>query len=297
MIIIGKEEYCHFSTIQEGINFLEQKPEKEKKEMRILSGVYEEIIESRLSNFEMIGLGDVRITGNKYARQLHEDGNEVGTFRSATVFLEGENITLRNLTIINSSGQGEHIGQAIALFAYCHNAAFYDCKLQGHQDTLCTGPLPNKQSDGTGFTAVPLKYNFDYCKQVYKNCYIDGTVDFIFGGAAADFIDCEIKSRYRPDSEGGFVTAASTPKDQDQGYIFDRCFLTAEAGAKNVYLGRPWRKYAQTIFRDCYLGEHIIPEGWDNWGNTDNQSTVTYQEIRSINGANHSRPAWVSVIE
>lgn len=294
MIVIGKEKYCDFATIQEGVNFLEQKPESETKRMIILSGVYEEYIEIRLSNFEMIGLGDVQIIGNRHARQLHDDGEELGTFRTATVFLEGENIIVRNLTIINQAGQGDGIGQAIALFAYCHHAEFYNCRLEGHQDTLCTGPLPDAQSDGTAFTTVQLKYNLTYCKQLYKNCFISGTVDFIFGGAAADFENCEINSRYRP-KQGGFITAASTPKGQEQGYVFKRCFISAEPGVEKIFLGRPWRPYAQTTFDHCYLGEHILPEGWDDWGKKTNQQTVKYEEIQSINVNQLARPSWVSV--
>lgn len=285
MILIGKESYCHFSTIQAGINYLQQKPDSEKKKMLILSGEYEEIVEARLSNFEMIGLGDVRIIGEKHARQIHEDGNEVGTFRTATVFLEGKNIIVRNVCIINQSGQGEHIGQAIALFAYCHHAEFHHCRLEGHQDTLCTGPLPNNVNDETRYT---------YCKQLYKNCYISGTVDFIFGGAAANFIDCEIRSRYRS-GKGGFITAASTPKGQDQGYLFENCYLTADSGVENVYLGRPWRNYAQTIFKHCYLGGHIAAEGWNEWDKKESLDTIKYEEIHSINGKKAKRPSWVHV--
>lgn len=295
MIVIGKEQFCDFATIQEGIDFLEQKPGHEQKQMMILSGVYEEIIEARLSNFEMFGLGEVKIIGGRHAHQLHEDGKELGTFRTATVFLEGQDIIVRNLTIINNAGQGEGIGQAIALFAYCHNTEFYECRIEGHQDTLCTGPLPDYQGDGSQFTTVPLEYNLRYCKQLYKNCYINGTVDFIFGGAAANFVNCEIESRTRPGKEGGFITAASTPKDQEQGYILDRCFITAESGVKNVFLGRPWRKYAQTIFNKCYLGEHISPEGWDDWGKEANRSTVKYEEIQSVNVNPPSRHYWIHV--
>src|SRR5690625_3823124 len=157
MIVIGKEAYCDFNTIQEGIHFLEQKPDSEKKKMLILSGVYEEIIEIRLSNFEMVGLGDVKIIGRRHAHQLHEDGTELGTFRTATVFIEGENIQVRNLSIINDAGQGDGIGQAVALFAYCHHAEFHNCRLEGYQDTVCTGPLPDYQGDGSLFTTVPLE--------------------------------------------------------------------------------------------------------------------------------------------
>src|SRR5690625_838403 len=295
MIVIGKEKFCDFATIQEGIDFLEQKSESEEKRMLILSGIYEEIIEIRLSNFNMIGLGDVRIVGSRHAHQLHEDGTELGTFRTATVFLEGENIQVRNLTIVNNAGQGDGIGQAVALFAYCHNAEFYNCRLEGYQDTLCTGPLPDYQGDGTLFNTVPLKYKLTYCKQSYENCFISGTVDFIFGGAAANFVNCEIKSRNRLNKQGGFITAASTPKDQEQGYIFERCFITAESGAEKIFLGRPWRKYAQTTFEHCYLGEHILPEGWDDWGKKTNRQTVKYEEIKSINVNQAARPSWISV--
>lgn len=296
MILIGQEKYCDFPTIKEGIECLERKSETEQKKMVILSGIYHEILEIRLSNFEMVGLGDVQIIGSKGARHMHEDGQEIGTFRSATVFIEGENIHLKNIAIINDAGQGEDIGQAVALFAYCHLAEFEQCRLIGHQDTLCTGPLPGKQGDGTPFTTIPLKHHYQYCKQVYKDCYVNGTVDFIFGGADAHFIDCQIESRKRPDGgKGGYITAASTPQGQEQGYIFERCLLTAEQGVENIHLGRPWRPYAQTAFKHCYIGDHIIPEGWDNWGKESNEQTAQYEEIGCMYTNQIARPSWIRV--
>src|SRR5690625_3258549 len=125
MIVIGKEQYCDFATIQEGIDFLEQKPGHEQKQMMILSGVYEEIIEARLSNFEMFGLGEVKIIGGRHAHQLHEDGKELGTFRTATVFLEGQDIIVIILMIINNVDLGDGSCHTNHLLSHC----MYTCLL------------------------------------------------------------------------------------------------------------------------------------------------------------------------
>ncbi|WP_408637846.1 pectinesterase family protein [Paenibacillus tianjinensis] len=103
-------------------------------------------------------------------------------------------------------------------------------------------------------------------------------MDFIFGGAAAYFEHCEIRSLKSTNEGSGFITAASTPQGQSFGYVFDECYLTAAEGVSGVYLGRPWRGYARTEFMNCRLGSHILPTGWDNWGNPANETTVCYRE-------------------
>jgi pectinesterase len=118
---------------------------------------------------------------------------------------------------------------------------------------------------------------------------VEGTTDFIFGEATAVFRDCEIRPK-----ANSFITAASTPSNQRFGLVFLRCNLTASDSVNEVYLGRPWRKYARTVWVNCELGDHIIPAGWDNWNNIENEKTVFYAEYNSSgSGANPSaRVAW-----
>ena len=159
---------------------------------------------------------------------------------------------LKNLTIENSSGE---VGQAIALSITANRVSVINCKILGNQDTLYLS--------GEG-------------KQFLKNCYIEGTTDFIFGSATAFFENCEIKSK-----KDSYITAASTPENTDFGFVFYQCKITADQNVKKVYLGRPWRIYAKTAFINCELGAHILPEGWHNWDKSDAEKTTYFAEFQN----------------
>ncbi|HKK11566.1 MAG TPA: pectinesterase family protein, partial [Flavobacteriaceae bacterium] len=128
--------------------------------------------------------------------------------------------------------------------------------------------------------------------QYYDNCYIEGTTDFIFGPATAVFKNCIIKSK-----KNSFVTAASTPENHEFGYVFFNCKLISDGNAHKVFLGRPWRPFAKTVFINCELGSHIVPEGWDPWVDKrfpDKDKTAYYAEYKSKGkGANpNQRIRW-----
>lgn len=172
------------------------------------------------------------------------------TFYTYTLLVEGDDFTASNLTIKNTSG--EH-GQAIALSVVGNRAKIINCNLLGNQDTLY---LSGKDA-----------------KQYFKDCYIEGTTDFIFGGATALFENCTIHS-----IKSSFITAASTPEGTPFGFVFKNCKLTANPEAKEVYLGRPWRIYAKTVFINCEMGKQIKPEGWENWSKPEAEKKAFYAE-------------------
>lgn len=127
-------------------------------------------------------------------------------------------------------------------------------------------------------------------RQYYYQCFIRGDIDFIFGSATAYFEECEINSQ-KTDSDPiainpadqkiyGYITAASTPEGQEYGYIFSRCRLTGDCPPNSVYLGRPWRNLAKTVFLECELGEHIRTEGWHDWNKPEAHDTIFYAEYR-----------------
>ena len=176
--------------------------------------------------------------------------NKMGTFRTYTVKVEGNNITFRNLTIENNA---EQLGQAVALHTEGDRLIFINCRFLGNQDTIYTG------TEGT--------------RLWFTDCYIEGTTDFIFGPSTALFEHCTIYSK-----RDSYITAASTSKDIKYGYVFKNCKLTAAPDVMKVYLGRPWRPYAATVFMNCELGKHILPVGWHNWKNPENEKTVCYAE-------------------
>lgn len=160
-------------------------------------------------------------------------------------------------------------GQAVALHTEGDRLKFINCRILGNQDTIYTGAK--------------------FTRLYFKDCYIDGTTDFIFGPSTALFEDCIIHSK-----RNSYVTAASTPKEAKYGYVFKHCKLTAEPGVDKVYLGRPWRPYAYTLFIECELGKHIVLAGWHNWGKQSNEETARYMEYKNTGeGANASeRVAW-----
>lgn len=281
-MLVGKEPFCDFHSIQDAVDALEQQSPDQAETLYVLPGVYEEKVRIYRSNLTIIGIGQVEIRGNLYARQHDESGRELGTFGTPTLFLGGRCLILENLVIVNAAGQGVEIGQAIAVYAHCDETVFRHCTFKGYQDTLFTGPLPPAPKAGNSFGGIPLREHHSHYRQLYQHCCIEGTVDFIFGGATALFEHCEIRSLRHARNEPGYITAASTPEGNKHGYIFQECFLTAEAGVNQVYLGRPWREYAKTDFVDCKMGSHIHPRGWDSWGNSSNERSVRYREFGTL---------------
>ncbi|MBT1176663.1 pectinesterase family protein [Bifidobacterium callimiconis] len=201
------------------------------------------------------------------ARMPADDGTPLGTFRTYTMLVDADHVTLRGLSIVNDAGDGREVGQAIALYADGDGLLVEDCRLLGHQDTLFTGPLPPKELQPGGFIGPKQFAPRKVGRQWYRRCLIAGDVDFIFGGATALFEDCEIRSLDRGEEVNGYVTAASTPEGRPYGYVFRDCRFTSDSCAPgSVYLGRPWRDFARVALVDCELGEHIRSEGWWDWG-------------------------------
>ncbi|KAA1189916.1 pectinesterase family protein [Paenibacillus sp. B2(2019)] len=299
MLVVGKESFCDYHKIQEAIDSLEREPSGQADTLYILSGIYNETVRIYRSYLTVIGIGLVEITMNRYAKERDEAGEEINTFATPTLFLGGTDLVLENLVISNSAGQGEHIGQAVAVYAHCDQTVFRHCTFKGHQDTLFTGPLPPTPRERGAFGGVPLREHHAQYRQLYQHCYIEGTIDFIFGGATAYFDQCEIRSLRHSENQAGYITAASTPERQSHGFIFKNCFLTADPDITSVFLGRPWREYAKTVFVGCQMGSHIHPLGWDNWNNSANEQTVRYQEYDVKDAAllSKKRVPWADCFE
>lgn len=201
------------------------------------------------------------LTFDDYHQRLDANGKEIGTTGSASIHLYGDDFLAENITFANSAGP---VGQAVAAWVSGDRSCFRHCRFLGFQDTL---------------------YTFGYgSRQLYEDCYIEGTVDFIFGASTAWFEQCTLVGK-----RGGFFTAASTPDTTRYGYVFNHCRLLGapDAPAGSFYLGRPWRPYAKVVYLACELGAVVQPAGWDEWGKTSNQQTATYAEYQSSGpGAN-----------
>lgn len=263
-IVVSRDGTGNFRTLQEAIESVRAFMDYTVT-IYVRNGVYKEkvIVPSWVENIDIIG-EDRDKTIITY--DDHANINKMGTFRTYTVKVEGSDITFKNLTIENNAAQ---LGQAVALHTEGDRLKFINCRILGNQDTIYTGAK--------------------FTRLYFKDCYIDGTTDFIFGPSTALFEDCIIHSK-----RNSYVTAASTPKEAKYGYVFKHCKLTAEPGVDKVYLGRPWRPYAYTLFIECELGKHIVSAGWHNWGKQSNEETARYMEYKNTGeGANASeRVAW-----
>lgn len=263
-LFVARDGTGEFRTINEAVDICRAFMEYHKV-IFVKKGIYKEkvVIPSWLTNIEICGedAGQTIITYDDHANiQIPKIGQEetgktqgMGTFRTYTVKIEGQDITFKNITIENNAAK---LGQAVALHTEGDRLKFIGCRFLGNQDTVYTG---------VGNTRC-----------YFDHCYIEGTTDFIFGPSTCWFEQCLIKSKVN-----SYITAASTPKGVAYGYVFHRCRLTADAGVDKVYLGRPWRPYAYTLFINTEMDSHIRPEGWHNWGDTANEQTARYQEYGS----------------
>ena len=192
----------------------------------------------------------------------------VNTHNSYSFQINADNFSARNITFRNDAGFTA--GQAVALDVRGDKAVFLDCRIIGNQDILFL--------------------NSDKSRQYYENCYIEGTTDFIFGSATAWFEQCHIHSK-----KNSHVTAASTPERNKFGFVFYDCKLTADSALRNVSLGRPWKPYSNVAYIYSYIDKHIVPQGWSNWNNTENNKTARYFEYKNYGpGASvGARANWV----
>ena len=262
-LVVSRDGTGEFRTIDEAIEVCRAFMDYTKV-IYVKKGVYKEklIIPSWLTNITICGedRDNTIITWDDHANikmpiggldsEAAVKGKPMGTFRTYTLKVQGSYITLKDITIENNAAK---LGQAVTLHTEGDHILVQNCRLLGNQDTVYTG---------VGGTRV-----------AFYDCYIEGTTDFIFGPSIAWFQNCEIHSK-----ANSYITAASTPAGQKYGYVFYKCRLTADKDVDKVYLGRPWRPFAATIFMDCELGKHIRPEGWHNWNNAKNEETARYAE-------------------
>jgi pectinesterase len=264
-LTVSQDGSGDFKTIQEAVNNVKDNSEK-RVVITIKPGVYKEKLEIPVSKMFITLKGTDRnktiISFDDYSgkplREKDPSGKTAfGTGTSYSFLIKGNDCTLENLTVENTAGR---VGQAVALHIKSDRVIVKNCNLLGNQDTL---------------------YLSEEKTHIYfENCFINGTTDFIFGAATAYFYKCTIESL-----TNSYITAASTPQGQAYGFVFVDCKLTAkDKSVDKVFLGRPWRPYAQTVFINTDLGSHIIPEGWNTWIDTrfpDKDKTAYYAEFGS----------------
>ncbi|MCD8042156.1 MAG: pectinesterase family protein [Tannerellaceae bacterium] len=252
--VVAQDGSGDFFTVQEAINAVPDFRKQARTRILVRSGIYKEklIVPECKINIYLTGEPGTIITYDSYADKLNRFGEQTTTSGSPSCYIYGHNFTAENITFENSSGP---VGQAVAVMVKADRAVFRKCRFLGFQDTL---------------------YTYGSNRQYFEDCYIEGTVDFIFGGSTAVFNRCTIHSKRK-----GYLTAPSTPEGKPYGYVFLDCRITADEGVGRVYLSRPWRPFAKAVFIRCELGSHILPEGWHNWNKPEAEKTIFYAEYQS----------------
>lgn len=256
--IVAQDGSGNFKTIQEAIDASKAFPTEDVR-IFIRNGRYQEKVLVPACNNRLQLTGEsvdstIIVYGDHFTK-LNRGRNS--TFYTYTFRVDADDFRAENLTIMNSSGP---IGQAVAIHVEGDRCAFINCRFLGNQDTMYLAGQNSR----------------DYL----KDCYIEGTTDFIFGAATALFENCTIHSK-----TNSFITAASTPKGKPFGFVFVKCKLTAKEGVTKALLGRPWRDYTKVVYIKCSLGSHIAPQGWANWDKTDRDRTAYFAEYGNVGGS------------
>ena len=257
-IITVDKQGTGFHTVQEAFNSIPA-GNKVRTTIYVKNGIYKEKLHLDATKQYIHLIGEDKyltiLTYDDHTGKVSLKGDTINTRTSASLLESADNFSMDNITIQNDAGYAA--GQAVAAEIDGDHAIINNCRFLGNQDVLFT--------------------NSDNSHQLYKNCYIEGTTDFIFGSATVWFEQCHIHSK-----KNSHITAASTPKDHEYGYVFNDCVLTGDTSLHTVSLGRPWRPYASVIYMHCFIGAHILPEGWRNWNNTESYKTARYAEYQNF---------------
>ncbi|MBQ6479725.1 MAG: hypothetical protein IJI45_01280 [Anaerolineaceae bacterium] len=255
--------------------------------IRLAPGEYRQKAVIRTPGLTLIGSGmdQTVLVWDDYALKTDEQGREYNTFRTWTIAVCADNVHMENLAIVNDALHPETKGQEVALSVLGDNFSMENCLLRSTQDTLFSGPLPpDLIVRYTGFHAPELLKD-GHMRQVFTNCHIEGTVDFIFGCGDTLFADCEIKSLYDVRNVG-YVAAPAHTLEQQDGFVFRNCRFTFEDGVEegSIYLARPWRDHGLCLFENCSYGRHISPLGFDKWNDTNRDQTARFRETPAVPG-------------
>lgn len=261
---VAKDGSGDYKFIQDAIDAMRVFP-LEPITLYIKNGVYNEKIELPANNTDVSFIGEsvekTIITFNDYSGR-----GKINTFTSYTAKISGNRFVAENITFVNAAGP---VGQALALYVDADKAVFKNCRFLGHQDTIYVAG--------------------ENARQYFIDCFIEGTTDFIFGPSTAVFQNCTIRAK-----SNSYITAANTTAGKKFGFVFLDCKIIADSAVTKLYMGRPWRAFSKTVFIRCKMPEQIASEGWNNWGNPENEKTVFYAEYKNTGtGADYSqRVAW-----
>ncbi|XP_021285819.1 pectinesterase 2-like [Herrania umbratica] len=265
-LVVAQDGSGNHRTIKEALDAAAKRSGSGRFVIHVKRGVYEENLEigNKLKNIMLVGDG-LRYTIITGSRSV---GGGSTTFNSATVAVTGEGFIASGITFRNTAGPQNH--QAVALRSGSDLSVFYRCGFEGYQDTLYVHSQ----------------------RQFYKECYIYGTVDFIFGNAAVVLQNCMIYARRPMDKQKNIVTAQGrTDPNQNTGIsihnsrVMAAADLTPVLSSFKTFLGRPWKEYSRTVFMQTYLDSLVDPAGWFEWDGDFALNTLYYGEYKNIGPA------------
>ncbi|XP_022738183.1 probable pectinesterase/pectinesterase inhibitor 33 [Durio zibethinus] len=270
-LVVAKDGSGNFRTVQAAIDAAAKRKRTSRFIIYVKRGVYRENIEvsNTNSNIMLVGDGMKRtiITSSRSVKTGYT------TYSSATVGIDGPGFIARDITFSNAAGPTK--GQAVALRSASDLSVFYRCAIQGYQDTL----MVHSQ------------------RQFYRECYIYGTIDIIFGNAAVVLQNCSIFVRRPLKGQANMITAQGRDDPyQNTGIAIHNSRILAANDLKPVvrafstYLGRPWQKYSRTVVLTTYLDSLVSPEGWSKWGNSNFAlDTLYYGEYKNYGPASSTK--------
>lgn len=269
-LVVSTDGTGNFKTVQEAITSVRDFRPEGRTVIFIKKGVYKEKVVLPTYKTQITLIGEDR-DSTIITWEDHANINKMGTFKTYTFLVMGNDIVFENLTIQNNAPQ---LGQAVALHVEGDRIIFLNCRFLGNQDTIYLG------REGSSV--------------YFGNCYIEGTTDFIFGPSTAWFEGCEIYCK-----RNSYITAASTPQNIKYGFIFNKCNIHTAPNVEKMYLGRPWRSYAMTLFMKCNLPVAITATGWENWGKPANELTARYSEYMNYGPGSETsgRAKWSSQLK
>ncbi|MCD7472737.1 Pectinesterase/pectinesterase inhibitor 18 [Datura stramonium] len=258
-VVVATDGSGKYKTVKEAVAAAPDNS-KTRYVIYVKKGIYKENVEIGKTKKNLMLVGDgmdaTIITGNLNV----VDGST--TFKSATVAAVGDGFIAQDLQFQNTAGPQKH--QAVALRVGADQSVINRCKIDAFQDTLYTHTL----------------------RQFYRDCYITGTVDFIFGNAAVVFQNCKIAARKPMSAQQNMVTAQGREDpNQNTGTSIQNCDIIPSSdldpvkGSFKTYLGRPWKAYSRTVFLQSNIGDHIDPAGWSVWQGDFALKTLYYDKL------------------